>query len=114
MDEELLANIRMFWKSAGLVYNAKDYTSATTLYFKCLFVLLDLIILRKKKITPKDHTDRFRVLQADFPELYVSLDKIFPVYRDTYSMQIDKDKCDEVKKRVLRISQEQGIQLDNK
>lgn len=111
--EELLTNIKTFWKSAEMIYNSGDYTSATTLYFKCLFVLLDLVILKNKRMTPKDHTDRFRILQKDFPMLYSALDRIFPVYRDTYSLQVEKDKCDEVKRRVLSISQEQGIQLSN-
>lgn len=112
--EELLTNTRTFWKSAEMVYKAGDYTSATTLYFKCLFVLLDFVILKNKRFTPKDHTDRFSILQENFPELYSVLDRIFPIYRDTYSLQVEKYKCDEVKKYVLRISQEQGIQLSNK
>lgn len=111
--EELLTNIRTFWKSAEMVYKSGDYTSATTLYFKCLFVLIDFVILQNKRITPKDHTDRFRILQKDFPVFYSVLDKIFPIYRDTYSLQVEKYKCDEVKNHVLRISQEQGIQLSN-
>lgn len=96
-----------------MVYKSGDYTSATTLYFKCLFVLLDLIILKNKRMTPKDHADRFRILQRDFPALYSALDKLFPVYRDTYSLLVEKYKCDEVKNHVLRISQEQGIQLNH-
>ena len=111
--EELLNNIKTFWKSAELVYNSGDYTSASTLYFKCLFVLLDLIILKNKHITPKDHTDRFKILQKDFPILYSALDRIFPIYHDTYSLQVEKNKCDEVKKHVLSISKEQGIQFSN-
>lgn len=111
--EELLTNIRTFWKSAEMVYKSGDYTSATTLYFKCLFVLLDLVILKNKKITPKDHTDRFRILQRDFPTLYSVLDRIFPIYRGTYSLQVEKDKCEEVRGRVISVSQEQGIQITN-
>ena len=111
---ELLENIRSFWKSAELVYKTKDYTSATILYFKCLFALLDLTILKEKKRTPKDHTERFRILQQDFPELYVRLDKIFTIYRDSYSLKIENERCEEVKKHVIKISQEQGVQLNNK
>ncbi len=111
--DELLTSIRTFWKSAEMVYKSGDYTSAATLYFKCLFVLLDLIILKNKRITPKDHTDRFRILQRDFFVLYSALDRIFPIYRDTYSLQVEKDKCNEVRSYVLRISQEQGIQFSS-
>lgn|SRR3989338_960590 len=109
--DELLENTKTFWKSAELVYNSRDYTSATILYFKCLFALIDLTILRSTKRTPKDHTERFKILKENFPEIYTVLDKTFTIYRDTYSMQINKNKCEEVKKYVARIAKEQGIYL---
>ena len=111
--EELLENARSFWKSAELVFSAKDYTSATILYFKCLFALFDIIIFKAQRRTPKDHTERFRILQSRFPELYTVLDKIFQIYRDTYSLNIEKQKCEEVRKHVIRIADEQEIHLGN-
>ena len=111
MEKELLQNVKTFWKSAELVYGARDYTSATILYFKCLFVLLDYILFRVLKKTPKDHTERFRLLKNYFPDLYTVLDKYFQVYRDTYSLTIEKEKCDEVRNHVSRIIKEQSIQI---
>ena len=111
--DALLENITSFWKSADVVYNLKYYTSATILYFKCLFVILDLIILKKKKKTPKDHTERFRILQQDFQDIYAILDKLFMIYRDTYSMQIEKNKCDNVRDYVIKLAEEQRIQLNH-
>lgn len=111
MEQELLKNIKTFYNSAELVYKTKDYTSATILYFKCLFAVLDYLLLKKIKKTPKDHTERFRLLQDAFPELYVILDKYFWVYRDTYSLSIGKEKCDEVRKNVTTIIAEQKITL---
>ena len=109
----LVKNIQTLLASANLVYRAKDYTSATILYFKCLFVILDCIILKKDGKTPKDHTERFRILEKDFPALYTVLDKYFPIYRDTYSLAINQDKCDELKENVERIIKEQKIPVDN-
>ncbi len=111
---DLLNNIRCFWTSAETVYKLKDYTSATILYFKCLFVILDLLCLKSIKKIPKDHTERFRMLQDFFPELYLTLDRLFMVYRDTYSLLIEKSKCDEVRKNVIRIAEEQGIEFADK
>jgi len=111
--ETLLINVRRFWRSAEMVYKEKDYTSATILYFKCLFVLLDAIIFRNKKKTPKDHTERFQILKESLPKYYTILDKIYPVYRDTYALQIEQEKCDEVRKHVRAIAKEQGISLEN-
>ena len=89
MEQELLHNLKTFWKSAELVYTTKDYTSATILYFKCLFVLLDYILFRALKKTPKDHNERFRMLESYSPELYTIVDKYFQIYRDTYSLSIE-------------------------
>ncbi len=110
MEQELRNNITTFLRSAELVYTTKDYTSATILYFKCWFAALDLIIFRSKRKTPKDHTERFSILKSEFPTLYLPLDKYFQVYRDTYSLHIQKDKCDEVRDYVFTIIKEQKIQ----
>lgn len=109
MEEELLNNIQTFWKSAELVYATKDYTSATILYFKCLFVILDYVLFKSIRKTPKDHTERFRWLELKFPDLYIIIDKYFHIYGDTYSLKIEKVKCDEVRKNVSRIIKEQKI-----
>lgn len=106
MEAELLKNIRTFSNSAELVYQTKDYTSATTLYFKTLFVALDLVIFRKLKLTPKDHTERFRVLEKHFPLEYVKLDKYYSIYRSTYSLVVDKQTCEEIRKYVLQFIKE--------
>jgi len=111
MKEDLIKNIKNFKNSAEVVYGTRDYTSSTILYFKCLFVVMDLIILQKKGKTPKDHTERFRILKEDFPDLYLFLDKYYPIYRQTYSLLIDKLTCDEVKKNVERIIEEHKISI---
>ena len=102
MENELKQNIKTFLSSANLVYDNKDYTSATMLYFKTLFVTLDLVIFQKLKKTPKDHTERFRTLEKYFPEEYKLLDRYFSVYRSTYSTTIEKETCDEVKSYVKK------------
>tara|TARA_Y100000310_G_C20580670_1_gene762798 strand:+ start:376 stop:714 length:339 start_codon:yes stop_codon:yes gene_type:complete len=110
MEEELLSNIRTFFKSAELVYKSKDYTSATMLYFKTLFVSLDLLIFKKLKYTPKDHTERFRILQKEFIQEYEMLDQYFNVYRSTYSTTIDKQICEEIRNYVTKtITEHFGI-----
>ena len=114
MEKELLKNIKTFWSSAELVYKTEDYTSATILYFKCFFVALDYLLLKRTGKTPKDHTERFRMLEKDLPEIYKVLDKYFPLYRDTYSLNIEKYKCDEVKKHVADCIKKQGIETEGK
>ncbi|MBI2668277.1 hypothetical protein HYX14_00375 [Candidatus Woesearchaeota archaeon] len=101
MEEELIKNIKIFLRSAELVYQTNDYTSAVILYFKTLFVALDLFLLKKIQIVPKDHSERFRLLEKSFPKEYSMLDKYFSIYRSTYSTTIEKETCEEIRKYVI-------------
>jgi len=109
IKDELISNIKQIMNSAKLVYTSKDYTSATILYFKAAFAVLDYIILDKQGKTPKDHTERFMILEKDFPDLYEFLDKYFKIYRNTYSTSIDKETCDKLIKNVKKLIEEYKI-----
>jgi len=92
--------ILVFKKSADTLYESKDYTSATILYFKTLFAIQDFLLLREIGESPKDHSVRFRKLERHFPNLFKELDMEFSTYRDTYSKIIDKSNCNRIKKIV--------------
>lgn len=53
------------------------------LYFKALVALADLYIFNETGKTPSSHTDRFRISEEKFPEVYDLLDKDFPFYQDS-------------------------------
>ncbi|MDP3728339.1 MAG: hypothetical protein Q8R18_02685 [bacterium] len=92
--------ILIFKHSADTLYNAKDYTSSTILYFKTLFAVQDILLLKKIGESPKDHTMRFGKLKVHFPDLFQELDLEFDTYRDTYSKIIDKATCERIKRIV--------------
>jgi uncharacterized protein (UPF0332 family) len=89
--------IIIFKNSADLIYNSKDFTSATILYFKTLFAIQDYILLKKIGYSPKDHNERFRLLEKEFPEEYKILDMEFNTYRNTYFKTISKETCIRIK-----------------
>ncbi len=92
--------ILIFKKSADSLYQSGDYTSATILYFKTWFAVQDYILLEKVGQSPKDHTERFKLLKDNFYKTYINLDKEFTTYRDTYSKIINKTNCDRIKKLI--------------
>jgi DNA-binding ferritin-like protein (Dps family) len=114
MNEELSQNIRSFWNSAELIYKTKDYTSATLLYFKCWFVTLDYIIYQSKRFTPKDHSERFQILEKEFKNKYKQIDKYYSIYRQTYSLTIDKSKCEIIRKIVRELLDEYQLIKKNR
>ncbi|MBU0629072.1 MAG: hypothetical protein KKC75_07830 [Nanoarchaeota archaeon] len=89
--------ILIFKKSADTLYATKDYTSASILYFKTWFAIQDFILIEKTGRSPKDHTERFRMLEKEFPSSYTQLDREFSTYRDTYSKVVGKLDCDRIK-----------------
>lgn len=109
-EEKILKdNIKRFCGSADIIYKTNDFTSATILYFKALFAILDLIIFKNQGKIPKDHSERFRILESDFFDLYEILDELYDIYRETYITIINKENCDEVKNNVERIIKKQKI-----
>lgn len=94
------SQILVFKDSAETLFQKKDYTSATILYFKTLFAIQDFLLLEKTGDSPKDHTLRFRMLEKHFPELFRELDLEFSTYRDTYSKIIDKDTCVRIRRII--------------
>ena len=92
--------IIQFKKSADHIYLLKDYTSATVIYFKTWFAIYDHIISNKLGIIPKDHSDRFRILQKDFPNEYILLDMEFNTCRSTYNKIINFETCNRIKKII--------------
>ena len=92
-----IEQISVFKHSAETLYINSDFTSATILYFKTWFAIQDYFLLKNIGRSPKDHTERFRLLESKFPEKYKVLDMEFSTYRDTYSKIIDKETCDRIK-----------------
>lgn len=95
-----IKQILVFKGSADSLYISGDYTSATILYFKTLFAIQDYLLLEKMGESPKDHSERFRMLERSFPALFRELDIEFTTYRDTYSKIIDLETCERIKKEV--------------
>ncbi len=108
-EKELKENIREFFDSAVKEEREEKFNVAATLYFKALAVLADLYIFRKEGKTPSSHSERFRILETKYPEIYKLLDKNFSFYQDSYRTKINKEICEVLKKdaeeliRILKI-----------
>lgn len=111
--EELLAkNIREFYSEGNNALKRSSFNSATSLFFKALAVLADWLILHKEGFIPKSHTDRFRILEQKYPEIYQLLDRDFPAYQDSYNMVLTKEIAEALKNDVQTIAKKTGFNLD--
>jgi len=85
------------------------YKNATILFSKAIFALCDLIILLKLKKLPKNHGERFRILEDHFSNIYSVVDSIFEHYTDAYSKPALKETCEEIKNGVKKIIQDNEL-----
>ena len=90
--------------------NKNRYKLAVTAYFKAITQICDLIILRKRGFAPSNHAERFRMLEKDFHIIYKSVDGIFKIYQDTYSMPINKESCDIIRDEIKKIIRNGNIE----
>ena len=52
---------------------------------------------------PSSHTNRFRIAQEKYPEIYDILDKDFPFYQDSYTKKMNKEAAEVLKEDAERI-----------
>jgi len=87
------------------------YNSAVVLFFKALVALIDLYIFEKTGDTPSSHTDRFRIAQIKFKEVYNLLDKNFPFYQDSYVHIMTKELAEVIKNDAKIMAEKTEVNL---
>jgi len=102
-EKELRENIKEFYDAALKSEKEQKFNVAVTLYFKALAVLADLYILRKEGKIPSSHSERFRILEAKYSEIYRLLDKNFSFYQDSYRIKLNKEICEVFKKDAEKL-----------
>ena len=85
------------------------YKNAIILLSKSLFALCDLLIHNKLKKLPKNHNERFRLLDEYLPNTYIIADTLFSHYTDAYSKPVLKNSCEEIKNGIKKIIENNEI-----
>jgi len=96
-EEILTKTAEEYFHSGEDEFKRERHNSAVVLYFKSLVSLIDLFILQNTGNTPSSHTERFRITQENFPEIYDLLDKDFPFYQNSYFQIMSKELAEVVK-----------------
>ena len=102
-EKELKENIEEFKSSAIIAKEKGNYNVSATLFFKALAVLSDLYIFKKQGKIPSSHSERFRILETEYPEIYLILDKDFPFYQQSYRMKLTKEISEVLKEDVNKL-----------
>ncbi len=107
MSEELkkilFKNAQEYYTDAVNTEKSGNYNSSVTLFFKSLASLSDFYILLKEGFTPSNHSERFRILESRYLEIYEMNDEVFSFYQDSYKIKLDKEICEVIRKNVERL-----------
>lgn len=85
------------------------HKNATILFSKSLFALCDIIIHKKLGKLPKNHGERFRILEEHLPDVYSIVDSVFANYTDAYSKPVLKETCEKIKNGIKKITKTHEI-----
>ncbi|MBW2986773.1 hypothetical protein KY333_05375 [Candidatus Woesearchaeota archaeon] len=108
-EEILIENVKEYYSLGTAAFKKEKYNTATTLFFKAIATLCDLYILRKEGIIPSSHTNRFRILEDKYPEIYKIADRDFPFYQDSYTKRMDEETAKLLKEDAETLKKTLGL-----
>ena len=108
--EEFLKKAKNYFIIAMIAEKMKMYSESISNYFKSLSAINDLMLARIN-LNAKDHSKRFLLLKRNFPELYKITDKMFLVYRRTYTNELNKEEVEILRKNVAKTFENAGVQI---
>ncbi len=83
--EELKSTFQEEYSAAQILKQHKKTKSVTILLSKALFALVDYLIYKEFQKLPKNHSERFRILEQKFSEVYLLVDQVWSSYTDAYN-----------------------------
>lgn len=110
--EEILEKAaKEYFNSANDELKKERNNSAVVLFFKALVAFTDLYIYQQISRTPSSHTERFKIAEENFPEVYNLLDKNFPFYQDSYIQIMSKELAEVIKNDAQTMAKKTNIIL---
>ncbi|MBI2630002.1 hypothetical protein HYW76_02785 [Candidatus Pacearchaeota archaeon] len=86
--EELLKNAQEFLESGEDNIKKQRFSPAVSDFFKAIVIFCDYLIYKEIKIIPKNHADRFSLLEKYFSEIYIKISELFKLYTQSYNLRL--------------------------
>lgn len=97
--DDFVKKARNYFLLGRIAEKIKMHSEAAANYFKALSAINDLM-LKRRNLRASDHSERFLLLKQYFPVLYEISDKMFLVYRRTYTSEIESKELQRLKENV--------------
>ncbi|MDP4039942.1 MAG: hypothetical protein Q8P57_05185 [Candidatus Pacearchaeota archaeon] len=88
--EEILQNAIEFLESAEDSLKKQRWNVAVANYFKSASNFCDYLIYKEIKLFPKNHNERFQLLEKYFPEIHKIIIDLFKKYRESYNLRLKR------------------------
>ena len=85
------------------------YKNAVILLSKSIFAICDILIYLRLSRLPKTHTERFRILEEYFNDVYSIVDDVFSHYTDAYSKPVLRETCVKIKNAIHQITKNREL-----
>jgi hypothetical protein len=112
--EELKRTFLEEYLSASILKDRRLMKSAVILKSKALFALCDLLIFKKYGKLPKNHGERFRILEIKEQKIYQDVHNAWSKYTDTYSKPAHEESYKILNEVIKRIVQDEDLDKDIK
>lgn len=103
--DHLLDNAGEFFESGEDNLLKGRYNASTSDFFKSIVVLCDFLIYSQIKRLPKNHSDRFNLLENYFGEIYGVVSKLFKPYTDSYNLKSTKEEAIKFKEYAKKLEE---------
>lgn len=91
--DELLDNIDEFLESGKDNLKKERFNVAISDFFKAIVISCDYLIYQKMKILPKNHNQRFSLLEKYFKKIYENVSSLFKIYTKSYNLRLSKNEA---------------------
>lgn len=89
--EQLLENAREFLESGKENLEKNRLNVSASDDFKSIVIFCDYLIYREIKRLPKNHKDRFSLIEIYFKEIHERVSYFFEVYVRPYNLKVKKE-----------------------
>ena len=95
--EELLRNANEFLESGEENLKKKRFNASVSYFFKAIVISCDYLIYQKMKIMPKNHNERFSLLEKYLPQIYSKVSDLFKIYTQSYNLRLKQNDAIKIK-----------------
>ena len=103
IEKDLKLNFLEFYEGGKDAIKSRKYNLAVSSLFKAIAVLSDYKIYSELGSLPKNHSERFRILETKMIPIYKLVVVIFKKYTESYNLRMEANDAKQVLEHVEKL-----------